>query len=171
MRVKNIVTVLAIVVAVFFIASNALAQKDDSKKAETITCPVTGEVVLKSEAAGPYEYKGTTYYFCCNGCLEKFKKDPETYLNKTKDLVCGMDVDKRTAIKVSYEGKDFYFCSAGCKAAFEKDPKTYAAKAMKAAHSHGEGDCQGCEGHSGKKDTKAGTEKKCCEDNKTEKKM
>lgn len=145
MRSRNIVALLAIIIATLFSTSLALAQKDNSKKAETITCPVTGEEVLKSEAVGPYAYQGVNYYFCCNGCLEKFKKDPETYLNKTKDIICGMDVDKRTAIKVSYEGKDFYFCSAGCKAAFEKDPKSYAMKALKTSkvHEHGE-NCDGC---------------------------
>ncbi|MDZ7341614.1 MAG: YHS domain-containing protein [candidate division KSB1 bacterium] len=171
MRMKTILGLMAIISFIFFVMGSSLAQKDDNKKAETIICPVSGEEVLKSEAAGPYKYKGTEYYFCCNGCLEKFKKDPESYLNKAKDLVCGMDVDKRTAIKVSYEGKEFYFCSAGCKAAFEKDPKTYAAKAMKAGHNHGEGDCQGCEGHSKDKADKAGAAKKCCEDQKTEKKL
>jgi len=27
------------------------------------------------------EYKGTTYYFCCTGCANKFKADPEKYLS------------------------------------------------------------------------------------------
>ena len=33
-------------------------------------------------AAGNYEYKGMTYYFCNPGCLEKFKADPEKFLGK-----------------------------------------------------------------------------------------
>jgi Cu+-exporting ATPase len=30
----------------------------------------------------PYEYKGSTYYFCNPKCLEKFKNDPQTYIAK-----------------------------------------------------------------------------------------
>ncbi|PYS64828.1 MAG: hypothetical protein DMF74_05700, partial [Acidobacteria bacterium] len=32
-------------------------------------------------AAGFYEYKGQTYFFCSVGCREKFKADPERFLN------------------------------------------------------------------------------------------
>ncbi len=43
-----------------------------------------------------------------------------------KDLVCGMDVDAKTAsLKSDYKGKTYYFCSTGCKKAFEKEPGKY----------------------------------------------
>jgi YHS domain-containing protein len=147
MRSKSIFGVFIILLSISIFASFSFAQKDESKKEETTTCPVSGEKVLKSEAAGTYKYNNTEYHFCCNDCLEKFKKDPETYLNKTTDLVCGMSVDKRTAIKASYEGADYYFCSENCKTTFEKDPKTYVMKAMETSkvHVHGENDkCDGC---------------------------
>jgi len=28
------------------------------------------------------DYKGKRIYFCCSGCIEEFKKDPEKYLKK-----------------------------------------------------------------------------------------
>ena len=28
----------------------------------------------------PYEYKGNTYYFCCQDCVDKFKADPDKYI-------------------------------------------------------------------------------------------
>ncbi|MCK4909084.1 MAG: YHS domain-containing protein [Planctomycetes bacterium] len=34
--------------------------------------------VTKSNQAA--EYKGQTYYFCCGGCPDAFKKDPEKYI-------------------------------------------------------------------------------------------
>ncbi|MFQ5813260.1 MAG: YHS domain-containing protein [Anaerolineae bacterium] len=41
-----------------------------------------------------------------------------------KDVVCGMEVDPKTAAtKAEYEGKTYYFCAPGCKVAFEKDPE------------------------------------------------
>lgn len=47
-----------------------------------------------------------------------------------KDLVCGMDVDEKTApAKTEYKGKTYYFCSPGCKATFDKEPEKYMAKA------------------------------------------
>jgi YHS domain-containing protein len=147
MRSKSIFGILIVLLSISILASFSFAQKDDTKTEETITCPVSGEKVLKSEAAGPYKYNNTEYYFCCNNCLEKFKKDADTYLNKTTDPVCGMSVDKRTAMKVSYEGTDYYFCSENCKTAFEKDPKTYMMKAMETSkvHVHDENDkCAGC---------------------------
>lgn len=33
-----------------------------------------------------HEYKGSTYYFCNPKCLDKFKKDPQTYINHLADL-------------------------------------------------------------------------------------
>ncbi len=43
-----------------------------------------------------------------------------------KDLVCGMDVDPKTApAKSIYQGKTYYFCSPGCKQDFDKDPQKY----------------------------------------------
>ncbi|MFM9903784.1 MAG: heavy metal translocating P-type ATPase [Pyrinomonadaceae bacterium] len=42
--------------------------------------PVCGMTVVPETAAGKYEYAGSEYYFCSNGCLTKFKNDPESFL-------------------------------------------------------------------------------------------
>src|SRR3990172_6481948 len=39
--------------------------------------PVCGMTVSPARAAGHHQYKGTTYYFCGKGCLERFRADPE----------------------------------------------------------------------------------------------
>ncbi|ACI17522.2 MAG TPA: YHS domain-containing protein [Coprothermobacter proteolyticus] len=44
--------------------------------------PVCGMVVKEETAKGTYEYKGTTYYFCSESCLNAFKADPEKYLKE-----------------------------------------------------------------------------------------
>lgn len=49
---------------------------------EIVTCPVSGEEFDKTKAAGSVEYEGKTYYFCCEGCKEKFLNDPEKYTKK-----------------------------------------------------------------------------------------
>jgi len=43
------------------------------------------------------------------------------------DVVCGMDVDPKTAkLKSDYKGKAYYFCSSMCKQKFDKNPEKYA---------------------------------------------
>ncbi|MFN7948725.1 MAG: heavy metal translocating P-type ATPase [Blastocatellales bacterium] len=44
--------------------------------------PVCGMTVIARRAAGSYEYEGVTYYFCSTGCLNKFKANPQVYLNQ-----------------------------------------------------------------------------------------
>lgn len=49
---------------------------------EEVKCPVTGEKVNPATAKLKTAYKGKTYYFCCPGCPEEFKKNPEKYIKK-----------------------------------------------------------------------------------------
>ena len=44
--------------------------------------PVCGMQVDPAKSAGSFEYKGTTYHFCGVRCLEKFKNDPDSFLNR-----------------------------------------------------------------------------------------
>lgn len=122
---------------------------------EKVVCQVSGKEIEKSEAAGSMEYKGKTYYFCCENCEKAFAENPEKYINakpgelhehgeehehmehgegheedgKVKDPVCGMEIEKEKA-KATYEykGKTYYFCMEKCKKEFIKDPEKYANK-------------------------------------------
>ena len=48
---------------------------------------------------------------------------------KTKDPVCGMEVDPATAAGQStYNGKTYYFCADVCKQKFNTRPELYAPK-------------------------------------------
>jgi len=45
------------------------------------------------------------------------------------DLVCGMEVDEKTAKNIStYNGEKYYFCSKHCKEQFDSDPQKYILK-------------------------------------------
>jgi Cu+-exporting ATPase len=55
-------------------------EESQTTNEQTYTDPVCGMTVTASDAAGSYEYKGTTYYFCAPGCMNSFRKDPEKYL-------------------------------------------------------------------------------------------
>ena len=43
--------------------------------------PVCGMTVTADPAHRPFDYAGTTYYFCCAGCRAAFEKDPAAHLN------------------------------------------------------------------------------------------
>ena len=43
--------------------------------------PVCHMNVMPATAAGKYDYKGKTYYFCCPRCIERFKATPEKFLS------------------------------------------------------------------------------------------
>ncbi len=46
---------------------------------EQTTCPVMGGPIDKAIFV---EYKGKKVYFCCPGCVETFKANPEKYIAK-----------------------------------------------------------------------------------------
>ncbi|MCI5208982.1 MAG: YHS domain-containing protein [Candidatus Electrothrix sp. ATG2] len=48
------------------------------------TCPVMGGKINKEKEIYA-DYQGKRVYFCCEACIEPFKKDPEKYLAKMKE--------------------------------------------------------------------------------------
>jgi YHS domain-containing protein len=55
-----------------------------------------------------------------------------------KDLVCGMDVEEKTAkYKTIYKGETYYFCAPGCKKVFEDNPEKYVGGSPGGHSSHG----------------------------------
>ncbi|BCA55769.1 P-type copper-exporting ATPase [Nitrospira sp. KM1] len=114
--------------------------------------PICGMTVDPATAAGSFDYRGTTYYFCAQSCLNTFKADPERAvlsqpaalisLGKKKSLpmmpaaapnsghidpVCGMTVQPDTAAgSHTYHGRTYYFCAQGCLNKFRDDPAYFA---------------------------------------------
>ncbi|MDX1251507.1 MAG: heavy metal translocating P-type ATPase [Gammaproteobacteria bacterium] len=108
------------------------------------TDPVCGMTVGEKKAAASSVYQGTTYYFCSTRCLHQFEANPAAYVRPAsgaetkphghampaaaaakfsremaKDPICGMVVEKATALKSERGGRTYYFCSAGCQRTFE----------------------------------------------------
>ena len=94
MKMYRIAATLTALAAVVALAGAAMAQEEqpaakqemakggtELKEMEGNTCPVLGNPIDKKYS---YVYKGTIYYFCCPECIEKFKKNPEKYIGKTK---------------------------------------------------------------------------------------
>jgi len=134
---SNWLIVLLVVSFVFLLTASIQLKADD-----TVICPVSGKEIKKSEAKGTYEYKGKTYYFCCENCKDTFVKDPDKILsqkpgeshsqaeqqehNTVVDPVCGMKIKKSDATATyEYQGKTYYFCMTGCKDKFVKNPGEY----------------------------------------------
>ncbi len=109
---SQLFSLLVILVFLFVTAGIALQQTD-----ETVTCPVSGKVIKKSDAKINADYQGKIYYFCCEDCKKEFLADPGQYVQKqaaskvaytcpmhpdvTSDKPgkcpkCGMDFQKKT---------------------------------------------------------------------------
>jgi YHS domain-containing protein/TusA-related sulfurtransferase len=85
--------ILSLLLAVAFIA--VLAGTAQQKAEDTAKDPVCGMSVKIAGAKYTYDYKGTTYYFCSEGCKTAFSNEPEKYLAKkdvTKPMGQGMQM-------------------------------------------------------------------------------
>ena len=71
-------------------ASKSSTEKIEKAKQDTVqttevkqtVCPVMGNEINKEVYA---DYNGKRVYFCCQGCLSTFKKNPEKYMKKLED--------------------------------------------------------------------------------------
>jgi YHS domain-containing protein len=71
-----------LVVMALFTAGAVLATHLPAQAKPQTTCPVLGGNINKQVYA---DYQGKRIYFCCKGCDEKFKKDPEKYIKKLEE--------------------------------------------------------------------------------------
>ena len=64
-------------------------------KKELLFCPVSNEKVDSYAKAPDYsDYKGTRYYFCCDGCKPQFDKSPDKYLTGLEERIKAADQKK-----------------------------------------------------------------------------
>jgi len=82
--------------------------------------PVCGMNVNPATAKHTYPHAGKMYYFCCGGCVEKFKANPQGYLSKPKAsglVMLGMagpvkpvSLQPAAQPKAATGGEVFYVC-------------------------------------------------------------
>lgn len=107
-------------------------------------CPIGGEA--SSNKVSTVDYAGVRYAFCCDGCPDKFAKDPAGSLktSKAKGRVLGtflFDPVSHTRIEmaaakggyVDYNGVRYLFSTSSNKAKFSKAKAAYAAVPAKEA--------------------------------------
>ncbi len=110
--------------------------KTDPQQLKTQThCPVMGGEIDSTMFA---DIQGQRIYFCCLGCIDKFKENPDKYFKKSAEdsilfeniqascPVSGEKIDK--AFFFYYEGRGIYFCCEKCVDTFKSDPKKYLDK-------------------------------------------
>lgn len=61
------------------------AQESKAVEERNTICPVTGEKIEEGTNIN-VEHKGKIYKLCCSGCIEEFKKNPQKYAAKFKDI-------------------------------------------------------------------------------------
>lgn len=118
--------------------------KGDGKE----TCPVMGSPVNKNLK---FEWKGETYYVCCESCLETLKKNPALYLKPKAEShdhgdhgtpaagkyigkgdgvetcpVTGEPVNKEVSAMIN--GRKVYACCPNCLESIKKNPDAYLKK-------------------------------------------
>jgi P-type Cu+ transporter len=63
--------------------------------------PVCGMTVDPEQAAGSFDYHGHTYFFCSLGCRERFRADPNRFLNQASASSNSMQDRQKTASTTS----------------------------------------------------------------------
>ena len=73
---------------------------------DPVVDPVCGMTISPDDAVGQVEHKGQTHYFCSQGCLDRFRSNPDSFVHKNtpgpagpadleRDYVCPMDPEVR----------------------------------------------------------------------------
>ncbi|MDA3913396.1 heavy metal translocating P-type ATPase, partial [Oleiagrimonas sp.] len=81
------------------------------------------------------DHEGKRYFFCGDGCRDKFEADPAAIRAKGRhreiekrrmDPVCGMSTDpEKPRHSAVHDEHTYHFCSAGCREKFQADPSRY----------------------------------------------
>ena len=69
--------------------------------------PVCGMTIDEADAVGTHQHDGVTYYFCHSSCLERFRNDPQQFLEPVAAVaapppagatfICPMDPEVRSS--------------------------------------------------------------------------
>jgi YHS domain-containing protein len=95
MRKRHLVHLVVFALLAAFMAVNFAVAADTAAKGEPQTaCPVMAGNINKDLYI---DYQGQRVYFCCSGCVDLFKKDPEKYLQKMKEA--GVEPEKSPAAR------------------------------------------------------------------------
>lgn len=107
------ITIIALLQTFSYAGTQGKAEVNGVKPGEV--CMVNDTVMDKPQI--PVKVDGKTYYGCCEGCVERLKKDGS--LRTAKDPVTGREVDKAKAFIIkAANGTALYFESDGSAAKY-----------------------------------------------------
>ena len=93
---------------------------------------VCGMIVDENSAPAKTTYEETDYYFCATYCRKAFDREPQKFIQGTKqwgeaiDPICGMTVEIPHAAAMSvYKDQFNYFCNVACKEKFDASPEKF----------------------------------------------
>lgn len=101
---------------------------------KTMICSTCGcsliRLGINKEQAVRHEYRSVTHFFCCQGCLELFKQDPEMHLKETSDIdVCPTCLAEKPIAftePIQFESEELHFCRCPyCLDTFNNNPQYY----------------------------------------------
>ncbi|MGI9067976.1 MAG: heavy metal translocating P-type ATPase [Pyrinomonadaceae bacterium] len=88
--------------------TNPTDSHSDPQLARDLVC---GMNIDPNKAAGSFEYQGETYYFCSTHCIQRFREDPERFLNKAPEPMTAQPVAiHRAGISTSSSKSQTYTC-------------------------------------------------------------
>ena len=123
---------LAAVLGICLGVGATLTRADEAAKPKPVTnkmCPLMAD---ETNPKWRVEYEGQYVYFCCSGCIDMFKADPQAAIAKLsaedkaaiqKNTVCPVSNETIESFTVRSEanGKLVYFCCEHCKDKFDKE--------------------------------------------------
>lgn len=114
------------------------------QQASTLSCPITGEPIVKGMKVTVYN--GASFTYCCPGCDKQFEKDPKAALakagkdGKTIGVFLFDAISKKPIVESEakggssdFKGLRFYFANTKGKATFDMEPMKYASLPEKEA--------------------------------------
>ncbi len=118
--------------------SVAPAGDEPAKPMPPLLCPLMGEPIDFTLAV---ETPDGPAFFCCDGCIKKYNKNPDKYAAKIEaqrkvlatlpkvQVLCpvsGNATDPK--VTLDHDGSQVSFCCGGCVEKFKGEPAKYAAK-------------------------------------------
>ena len=101
---------------------------------EELLCPGCGcslvRLGIARDRATKLVYGGHELHFCCGGCVDVFRDDPERFMREAEDLVicptCLTEKPRVMTVAATIDGREFRFCRCpSCVDLFRKTPEVF----------------------------------------------
>lgn len=102
-----------------------------------LLCPGCGcslvRLGIPRDGAAKLIQEGRELYFCCAGCIEVFREDPERFMREAEDLIvcptCLSEKPRAMSVPAVIDGNEFRFCRCPtCVDLFRKTPEVFVRR-------------------------------------------